>query len=449
MKPLSLALLAVLLTACAAPPPAHERPALALPAQFDAAGVAWLSAQGDAVPASADWWKAFADPDLDRLMERLVLDNQTLKQSEAAWRAARAALDQADAARSPQLNASASSSRARTSGAVSGSHALGLAATWEIDLWDRLKLAASAAEASAQASAADLGAARLSLRATLAQTWMAWRVAGVRIQLHKDTLAAQGRFLDLTRNRVQAGVASALDTTQAETQLHTARAQLSEAELEQAQLTNALAALLGGRFTPPTVKGLGILPTPPALLPAALLQRRPDIAATERRVAAANAEVGVAQTAWFPSLELGATAGVKNAKLNHLLELPSRTWSLGPTLALALLDGGAREATREGARARHEQAAAAYRQTVLDAFREVEDALAAARLLDQEAQAQQDALIAARRALTIAEDRYQAGLSSTLEVLTARANELAAARAVASLWGRRANAAVEIGRAHV
>ncbi len=435
-------LLALFLTACAAPPPVHERPAVAVPAQFDAAGVTWLATKGEASPARSDWWKVFADPELDRLQERLTLDNQTLKQAQAAWRAARAALAQTDAARAPQLTANAASSRARASGAISGSHALGVTASWEIDLWDRLQLGVSAAEARAQASQADLETATLSLRATLAQTWYAWRVTGVQRALLQDTLTAQERFLELTRNRVQAGVASPLDVAQAETQVHNVRAQISAAELEQAQLANALAALLGGSFQAPSVRGLTGIPTPPALLPSTLLQRRPDITAAERRVAAANAEIGVAQTAWFPSLELGATAGLKSTRLSNLLELPNRVWSLGPSLALALLDGGAREATREAARAGHDQAVAAYRQTVINAFQEVEDALAALRLMEQEATALEDAVVAARRARTIAEERYKAGVASALEAITARTTELAAARTLASQWGRRANAAV-------
>ncbi|MBI5329488.1 MAG: efflux transporter outer membrane subunit [Betaproteobacteria bacterium] len=435
--------LACFLAACAVPP-VHERPALAVPAQFSPDGVRWLASKGDITPVGADWWKAFGDPELDRLQARVALDNQTLKQAEAAYRIARAALDSASAERLPGVSASASSSRARSAGAVSGSHALGVSATWEIDLWDRVRLGISAAEAGAEASAADLAAARLSIQASLAQTWLAWRAAGTQIRLLQDTLAAQERFLALTRNRLQGGVASPLDVAQAETQVHTARAQISAAELERAQLHHALAALLGGEFQTPEIKGLGLLPAPPALLPSALLQRRPDIAAAERRVAAANARLGVAQTAWFPSLELGASAGVKSARLSNLLELPGRVWSLGPTLALTLFDAGAREAARESARASRDQAAAGYRQTVLTAFQEVEDALAAARLLEQEATAQEDALSTARRARTIAEERYRAGMASALEVISARTSELAAARSVTTLWSRRAGAAVTL-----
>lgn len=456
-----IGLAALLLTACASPP-VHERPAMTLPTQFSHNGVQWLASKGEAAPVSADWWKAFGDAELDRLQARVALDNQTIKQAEAAWRAARAALDSASAARLPGVSASASSSRARSAGAVSGSHALGVSATWEIDLWDRIRLGISAAEAGAQASAADLAAARLSIQASLAQTWLAWRAAATQIRLLQDTLTAQERFLALTRNRLQSGVASPLDVAQAETQVHSARAQISAAELEREQLTHALVSLLGGGAFPPPPTGegrgegggptgllttkpsLGPTPSPPALLPSTLLQRRPDIAAAERRVAAANANLGVAQTAWFPSLELGASAGVKSARLSNLLELPSRVWSLGPALALTLFDGGAREAARESARASHDQAVAAYRQTVLTAFQEVEDALAAARLLEQEATAQEDALAAARRARTIAEERYRAGMASALEVISARTSELAAARSVAALWSRRAGAAVTL-----
>ena len=245
-------------------------------------------------------------------------------------------------------------------------------------------------------------------------------------KLLQRSLAADARFLDLTRNRHDAGVASGLDVAQAESQVAGARAQVSAMELQCAQLSHALTVLLGGGEVPAAAGSLPAVPAAPALLPSAWLERRPDIASAERLAAAANAQIGLAQTAYFPLLDLGASAGLRSGALSQLFNAPSRIWSLGPSLAMTLFDGGARGAAVEQARAGYDQAVATYRQTVLTAFQEVQDNLAAARLLEHEAADQDQALAAARRAREIAEEQYRAGTISALNVITALTAELAA-----------------------
>lgn len=442
------------LAACTSLQPAHERPALDVPAAYKegAPGSAvWQIAQPqDSVPGA--WWTLFADPALDALQERAASGNQNVALAVARLRAARAALDSASAATLPSLGATASSTRARsgtatqdgsTTARTTSSHALGLNASWELDLWGRLSGSADAARASAQASADDLAAMRLSVQATVAQTYFALRAAEAQQQLLEDTLAAYERSWELTRNRQRAGVASAADAAQAEAQYKSTQVQLLEAQTSRAQLEHALAALTGQAPAAFRLDATAALPQPPAVpaqLPARLLERRPDIAAAERRVAAANAQIGVARAAFFPAITLSATAGFRGAQLADLLSAPHRFWSLGPALAAALFDGGARSAAVESARANHDQAVASYRQTVLTALQEVEDNLAAATALEREQQLQVEAVAAAQRALDVVTNQYRAGTVGYLNVLSAQATVLAAQRGLIDVRSRRLGA---------
>lgn len=435
-------LFAASLAACTSGPD-YRRPELSLPTQFSAAGADWHITRPGDFQVPERWWSVFADAGLDRLQARLLLDNQNLKAAEAQYRAARAAAEAAGAARLPSLTASVDSSRSRSSGAVAGSHAAGLAASWEIDLWGRVRRSIEAAAAEAAASASDLAAARLSAQALLAQTWFQWRAAGLEIGLLQTSLDANARFLDLTRNRHEAGVVSGLDVAQAQTQVQNLRTQLSEAELQRAQLGHALATLLGLADIEMAAAGeLPAVPPPPALLPSTVLENRPDIAAAERLAAAANARIGLAHAAYYPSLDLAATAGLRSSALSSLFEAPSRVWSLGPSLAMTLFDGGSRAAAVDQAQAGHDRAVATYRQTVLAAFQEVQDNLAAAHWLQRAAADQAAALAAARRSREIAEAQYAAGTVSALNVITAQTAELAAERAALDLHQRRLAAAV-------
>jgi len=431
------------LGACAVGPE-YTRPDVTVPDRFSEAGGEWHAAQPDDYSVPERWWSVFGDAELDRLEARVVIDNQSLKAAEAQYRAARAAVDSASAARLPGVTGAASASRGRTkSESVSNAYGLSASASWEVDLWGRVRRSIEAAQARAESSADDLAAARLSIQALLAQTWFQLRAADLQHQLLQRTLEADARFLQLTRDRHSAGVASGLDIAQAETQLGSVRTQLSENALQRAQLAHALTALLGGKDVPAVaVAPLPAAPPLPELLPSTVLQRRPDIAAAERLVAAANAQIGLAQTAYFPVLDLGVNGGLSSSVLDQLFSAPSRIWSLGPSLAMTLFDGGARSAAVEQARAGYDQAVATYRQTVLTAFQEIEDNLAAARLLRREADEQAQALAAARRARAYAEDQYRAGTISSLNVISAQTAELAAELNLSSIQTRQLAASV-------
>ncbi|WP_404299734.1 efflux transporter outer membrane subunit [Alicycliphilus denitrificans] len=457
MKFFGLAALAML-AGCAAQPP-YQRPAIAPPAQFkratpaaQAAGI-WRPAQPQDAALPQQWWRLFGDPELDRLQQQAAderLGNPGIAQAVARLRAAQAAVAGSRAGLLPALGASGGATRARGAagtgtggGAAASSYTLGLNASWELDLWGRLSGAVDASVASAQASSADLAAARLSLQALLAQTYFALRAAEAQGLLLQDTLNAYEQSWQLTRNRERAGVASPADVAQAEAQYKSTQAQLLEAATSRAQLEHALAALLGlapGAFD---LQATGALPAPPAVpaeLPAQLLQQRPDIAAAQLRVAAANAQVGVAQAAYFPALTLSAAAGYRGAQLRDLVSAPHLFWSLGPALALSLFDGGARGAAVESARAALDLASAGYRQSVITALQEVEDNLVAATALAQEQQLQSEAVAAAQRALQIVTNQYQAGTVGYLNVLSAQATVLAARRSLIDVQNRRLTA---------
>ncbi|ART55619.1 RND transporter [Acidovorax carolinensis] len=444
-----LLMISALLTACSTPPP-HERPALDVPTAYKQGvqgSAVWQTAQPqDSVPGA--WWTLFADPALDALQERAASGNQNVALAVARLRAARAALDSAGAAGLPSLGATASSTRARsgttadntTQARTRNSQALGLNASWELDLWGRLSGGVDAARASVEASAGDLAAMRLSVQATVVQTYFALRAAEAQVLLLDDTLTAYERSWQLTRNRQRAGVASAADVAQAEAQYKSTQVQRLEAQTSRAQLEHALAALTGqapAALSVPATAALPAPPTVPAQLPSRLLERRPDIAAAQQRVAAANAQIGVAQAAFFPAITLSGAAGYRGTELSSLLNAPNLFWSLGPALAVSLFDGGARSAAVESARATHDQAVASYRQTVLTALQEVEDNLAAATALEREQQLQAEAVAAAQRALDVVGNQYRAGTVGYLNVLTAQTTVLSVQRNLIDVRSRR------------
>jgi NodT family efflux transporter outer membrane factor (OMF) lipoprotein len=434
---------AAVLVGCSSAP-RYERPAVEVPAAFkETAG--WREANPQAADVPDEWWRLFADPVLDDLQSQLVLGNQNLQASIAAVRVAQAALATSRASLVPSVGVGASASRAaNASGTAQGgpgnTYALTGSASWEIDLWGRLAGTVDSAQARLAASRDDLAAARLSLQATLAQTYFSLRVAEAQAALLESTLAAYRRSLELTQNRYDAGVASAADVAQAQTQLKSAEAQLIETNTNRAQLEHAIAVLLGkapADFSLARTALLPAVPQVPLQLPSTLLERRPDIAAAERRVAAANAQIGVARAAFFPALTLSASAGFRNDTLARLLTSPNLFWSFGPALALSLLDGGARQAAVDSARASTEQAVATYRQTVLTAFQEVEDNLVEAQSLRAQIDAQSEALAAAQRVVEIVNNQYRAGTVSFLNVVTAQAMALSAERNLLDLRSRR------------
>jgi NodT family efflux transporter outer membrane factor (OMF) lipoprotein len=330
---------------------------------------------------------------------------------------------------------------------VATGYSLSAALNWEIDVWGRIRRSVEAADARSTASEADLAAARLSAQALLAQDYIQLRATERQLALLQRTVDAYQRFLDLTRNRLAAGVASPLDVAQAETQLGSAQVQASEAENQRAQFEHAIAVLVGAvpaAFSLGENAQLPTLPATPQLLPSTLLEHRPDIAAAERRAAAASAGIGVADAAYFPVLDLAGSIGFRSGTLANLVSLPNRVWSLGPTLAMTLFDGGARSAAVLQASAGYDQAVATYRQTVLTAFQEVEDNLTAARLLEGESEIQERTLAAARRSREIAENQYRAGINGALNVITAQATELSAEVNAIAIASRRLQARVQL-----
>ena len=447
--------LALLCGCASAPPPAPST--LALPAAYkEAAAYASLWQQAPAPTAvPAQWWQLFADPVLDQLQAQAQQGNPSLAQSLARWQAAQAALGTAEAARLPTLGASASGQRAHSASsgssagsgsnaspqaATSNSYSLGLNASWELDLWGRLSASQAVAQASAEASRADLAAAQLSLQAQLVQSYFSLRSSEAQAQLLAQTIDSYERSWQLTRNRQRAGLVSSADVAQAEAQYRSAQAQLLSAQASRAQWEHALAALVGQAPAAYSLAPSDELPAPPAvppLLPAGLLQARPDIAAAQQRVAAANAQIGVAQAAFFPALTLSGQLGQRSSTWAQVFDAPSRFWSLGPALALTLFDGGARAASVASARASQAQAEASYRQVVLTALQEVEDNLSAASALAQQQQRQQQALVAAQQALQVAQNQYRAGTVAYLNVLSAQTQVLTTERSLLDVRNQR------------
>jgi len=395
-KRASMSALAFILSACAVGPD-HIAPVQNLGTHYRAAE-GWMQADPSLPALRPDWWTLYGDAELNTLMARLQSDNLSILQAEARYRQAQAALQVTQAGLFPTLNTNSAASRAGSgSAAPSSQYTLSASVGWEVDVWGRVRRAVEADAANLQASAADTAAIRLSMQSTLAQTWFRLHALDLERALYAQTLAAYAQSLAMTENRLAAGVAAPLEVAAARTQWENARAQDLALVRQRATLEHAIAVLLG---EPPAALALEaavtLAPVPaiPVGLPAELLLRRPDLVAAERRVAQANARIGVAQAAWFPSLSLNAQGGYRAAAWAEWLSAPAQFWSLGPALALTLLDGGARAGRVEQARAEHALQTLAWRQTVLNALQEVEDSLSALRGLDAEQDVQAQALAA-------------------------------------------------------
>ena len=433
-----LAGLAVLLSACSWLKPT-AMPPLDLPPP--AATGPWQSASQ--VPASDPaWWQLFQDPVLDDLQRQLVLGNHNLQAMAALVRQAQAAVGTAQASLYPTVNANLGVSRSEnTPATVTGTnYSLSAPVSWEVDLWGRVSGLNRAADARLQASREDLAAARLSAQSTLVQTYLSLRSADQQLAVLDQAVLAYEKSLQLTDYRYQAGVVSAADVAQAQLQLQTAQAQRLDLRTQRRQLGHALAVLVGqspsALALAPRTPSFGV-PDLPQSLSTALLLRRPDVAAAERRVAAANAQVGVAQSAFFPTLTLSANAGYRNQDFGSLVGASNVFWSVGPALVQSVFDGGLRRAARADALAARDASVATYRQTVLTAMLELEDNLVAAAQLALQAQVQAQALQAARRNLSITEAQYRAGAVSYLAVVTAQTSELSAERGLIDVQTRR------------
>ncbi len=435
-----------------------------MPDHYREATNEWRTATPAAHLPKGAWWEIFGDPELNRLEQQAAAANQSLHAAVARFEQARANADVARSGLFPRIGAGFAATRQRasenrpsnlTGEAVGNSptyntFVLPFDLSYELDLWGRVRRQVEAAKASVQADAADLEAVRLAIAAEVAADYFTLRALDAEKAALAASIEAYRRSLELTRNRRAGGLVSDLDVAQAETGLNTAEAQLPALRLARSRFEHALAVLTGqpaSLFQLPAAP-LGIAPPEiPAELPSALLERRPDVAAAEQRMAAANASIGVAKAAFFPTVRFNGLAGFQSIDAGTLFDWPSRFWAVGPSLTLPLFEGGQRQAKLRATKAAYEETVARYRQTVLTAFAEVEDNLAAQGLLARQYEQELEALAAARRQLEIANNRYRSGLVTYLQVATAQNATLERERVVARLRGQRFAAAVALVKA--
>lgn len=451
--PLTAALLLAGLAGCT-PGPAYVRPSVQVPDAYKEGGTPanWQQAKPGDTVTRGRWWQVFHDDELDRLEARVSVSNQTIQKAVANLKQAKAMVGTAHAAYFPTITAGASQSRNRTSADVVGrslagktvsDYTAGLDASWEPDLFDRIGHQVDAATAREQASVGDLDAVALSRHADLAMDYFNVRQFDAEARLVSDTVAAYSQAETMVRLRYQAGVSSAMDLAEAKTQRESTEAQLIDLGQARAFNEHAIAMLIGvpaSNFSLPAVNATPTAPSIPAGVPSTLLQRRPDIAAAERRVAAANADVGEATSAFFPQLMLSASGGIESSQLAQFSAMPSRFWAIGPALVETLFDGGRRRHELEAARATQAGTIADYRQTVLSAFQEVEDNLASLKLLRQESAVQERAVANSARALKLATLSYKGGATDYLSVVTVQSTYLTQERTLTNLLRRQIEA---------
>ncbi len=437
----------MLLTACTVVPN-YVRPETETPDTYKETE-GWKKAQpGDNI-IKGKWWEIFNDSELNALEDKVNISNQNVAAAEAQFRQALAAVRAARSGYFPTVTADASFTRSRQpigaggtsiSGGTTSDFLLTGGAAWEPDLWGKIRRTVEAGEMGAQASAANLEAVRLSMQATLAQDYFQLRTLDAQKRLLAETVAAYQKTLELTKNLYAGGVASRADVLQAETQLKTSQAQAIDVGVQRSQTEHAIALLIGkpaSTFSS-TVAPLNSAPPPiPVGVPSELLERRPDIAAVERLVASANAQIGVAEAAYYPTLTLTASGGFEGSRLSNWLSWPNRLWSIGSAIAETLFDAGLRRAMTDEARAAYDATVASYRQTVLTAFQEVEDNLAALRILEEEARVQEEAVNASQKSLEVTLNQYKAGTVSYLNVIVAQTTKLNNERTAVDISGRR------------
>src|SRR5450830_773144 len=429
--------------------PAYKVPTTPRPAAFKEAGPWQLAAPADTLD-KGPWWTLFNDPKLNDLAARVKVDNQNVAAAVANYAAARATVAQQRAQLLPTVTLNTSADRSGGGGSGGGnnkSYRLSIGGTWEPDVWGRLRAGVTGAEANAQASAADLAAATLSAQGELAINYFNIREIDAERDLVKQTIEGYQRVLQITQNRFDAGIAAKTDVLQAQTQLAQTRTDALGLERQRAQLEHAIAILLGrapADFSLAVAPWTVNVPEVPAGVPSALLQRRPDIASAERRVAAANANIGIAQAAYYPNIGLNASYGFGASSVADLFSASSSVWSLGLSAAQVLFNVGATRERVTGAQAAQDAAVARYRQTVLVAFQDVEDQLAGTRVLLQQQDLLRQASQAADEAETQMLNRYRAGQVSYTEVVTAQASALSARRALVKLQADRQTTAVAL-----
>jgi len=435
----------------------------ATPASF-AQNDGWKPGEPSDTRLKGDWWTLFHDARLNELEAQVDTANQTLKSAEANFRAARAQIGYARSSEAPTIGVGPSISTVRDSANQpyfpstlanngEGNFSLPVDLNYEIDLWGRVRRGVTSAREQAQASDADLENARLSLHAELALDYFGLRAADAQEKLLDDTVKAYESAVQLTRDRYEGGAAPQSDLAQARTQLDQARVQRTDIEVQRTQYEHAIAVLTGkppAELTLPAIpldQASQVMPDIPGAMPAALLERRPDIAADERRMASANEQIGIAEAAFYPTLSLSAIAGFQGTSAFNWLNWPSRFWAVGPGLSQTLFDAGRRRATKNITVANYDGTVADYRQTVLTAFQQVEDNLAALRVLENEARQQREATASAEQSLDLFQTRYEGGVDTYLQVVTWQTSALNNQRNDLDILQRRLDASVLLVKA--
>ena len=454
-----LAIAAIQLSGCMVGPKYHT-PVVQTPSTYKEVGD-WKPAQPNDQNVGGTWWTIFQDPQLDALELQVDVSNQNLKAAEAQYQQARAVLRYYRADYYPTVTAGPSATRTRVSqnapppgsqfdGITYNDFAVPFNFSYELDVWGRVRRTVESYREQAQASAADLATVNLSMHADLAIDYFLARSLDAEEQLLNSTVTQYEQALELIQSRFAGGIASEVEVQQASTQLETTRAEAIDVGVARAQYEHAIAILIG---KPPAEFGLPPLPLtvpPPPIpvsVPSELLERRPDIAAAERRVASANAQIGVAKSAYYPSVSLGASGGFESTSITTLIQGPSGLWSVGLAAMETIFDGGRRRAASDQAIAAYDQTVANYRETVLTGFQQVEDNVAALRILEHEAQIQEKAVVAAQRYLELATIRYKGGVTSYLEVTTAQTAALSDQVTAVNILGRRMVDAVTLVQA--
>ena len=439
----------LLLSGCTVGPD-YQRPAMTVPLQYKEARH-WQQATPRDDLNKGTWWAVYHDPELDRLLRQVSISNQNVASYAALYRQANALVSGAQADLMPTVGYDASTTRSssHSSGvrSTSNAHQAELSASWQLDLWGKLRRTVEENRASAEASAAELNNVTLSAQSELAQDYFQLRIMDEKIALSQRSIVAYERYLTVINNKYQAGSESRATQAQAQMQLESARASMQDYQWQRAQLEHAIALLLGlapAQFSLPVAKLNATLPAIPSAVPAQLLQRRPDIAEAERNVAAANAAVGVAIAGYYPDLSLSASGGVSASSLQNLLSLPNRVWSLGPSLSGTLLDFGATSSEVEQARAAYDAKVASYRQTVLEGLQEVEDYLVELNTLQGEVASQQRAAAAAQTSASVTRNQYDAGMIDYLDVATTENSSLTEQQSLLSLQSTQWTASVKL-----
>lgn len=439
--------LSLALGGCAVGPDYHKPIIKVTPAFKEAKG--WSKATPQETQSKGEWWAVYQDPILNQLLSQVQISNQNVAQYAAQYQKAQALIDQAHASLYPSISANAGLTRSGTQSSTGNTYAANVAtSSWELDLWGKVRRGLEEYQASAQASEAELANITLSAQSSLAQDYFQVRVLDARIALYQQSVQEYQRYLKVIENKYAVGSESRATLAQAQTQLESATSSMLDLTWQRAQLEHAMAILMGktpAEFSLPVASSLNLhLPTPPNLVPSQLLERRPDIAYAERTVASANAAIGVAQAAYYPDITLSASAGVSSSVLHNLMSLPSRTWSLGPSLSTTLLDFGATKAEVAQAQASYDADVASYRQTVLEAMGEVEDYLVQLATLSEEIAAQRRATDAAKESARVTYNQYQAGMIDYLDVASTQNTSLSQQQSLLSLLSTQQVASVQL-----